>query len=95
MVQGMAQVEAAAMLSCSQSSVHRSLVRYQQRMDRAWPPPISNGFGLSYDQRRTLRLRQSGGQDQGKVYRRFQVPPQLQDQDDEDEDGQGWASWTG
>jgi hypothetical protein len=54
------QADVAAMLGCSQSTVSRALKRHPQRLRGEWPPEVSNGFGLSQEQRRALRMRQLG-----------------------------------
>jgi hypothetical protein len=92
-VQGLTQEQIATLLGCSQSSASRGIRRTAQRMAGEWPPPTTNGFGLSYAQRRAKRLDGARGPKLSESERTYQVPSQLQDQDDPD--GQGWDSWTG
>jgi hypothetical protein len=50
----------ARQMGVSRSTVHRAIIRYRQRTELNWPPQVSNGFGLSQEQRRALRMRQLG-----------------------------------
>jgi hypothetical protein len=52
------QQTVADQFGVSQSTVHRAVTRHRQRMRLSWPPPVSNGFGLSARRRRGLRLDQ-------------------------------------
>jgi hypothetical protein len=56
---GLTTAQIAEREGCSKSTVSRGLKRHRQRIDRSWPPRISNGFGLSAQARRALRLRQN------------------------------------
>jgi transposase-like protein len=88
----MTQAEVARIVGCSPSTVHRAVKRQMQLRAGAWPPAVSNGFGLSYAKRRALRLRQGMEQETypsqmaAPGVNAYEMPPELQSRYDENGD---------